>query len=129
MSFFKGKINRWCDCKYCSIQICIFSERVCKNGANVRAIQTPESQQFITPLTLSTLSKNPVLSGLVKKEDKDVWNNHVEIGLGPICLLLHLQQLKHFPRWQMGNVTIYCLLPIYLLNAQFFCSSYGFRYV
>ena len=42
-----------------------------KQGANVRVIQTPESQQFITPLTLSTLSKNPVLSGLVKEDDKD----------------------------------------------------------
>ena len=52
-----------------------------KQGANVKVIQTPESQKFITPLTLSTLSKNPVLSGLVKEKDKDVWNNHVEIGL------------------------------------------------
>ena len=52
-----------------------------KLGANVKVIQTPDSRQFITPLTLSTLSKNPVLSGLVKEEDKDVWNNHVEIAL------------------------------------------------
>jgi len=52
-----------------------------KLGANVRVIQTPESQQFITPLTLSTLSKNPVLIGLLKEDDNDVWNNHVEIGL------------------------------------------------
>ena len=52
-----------------------------KYGANVKVIQTPESQEFITPLTLSTLSKNPVLTGLVKQEDKGVWNNHVEIGL------------------------------------------------
>ena len=33
-----------------------------KKGANVRVIQTTESQQFITPLTLSTLSKNPSLA-------------------------------------------------------------------
>ena len=52
-----------------------------KLGANVRVIQTPESQQFITPLTLSTLSKNSVLTGLLKEDEKDVWNNHVEIGL------------------------------------------------
>ena len=52
-----------------------------KHGANVRVIQTPESNKFITPLTLSTLSKNPVLTGLVKEENKDMWNNHVEIGL------------------------------------------------
>ena len=51
-----------------------------KKGANVRVIQTTESQQFITPLTLSTLSKNPVLVELTK-EDGKIWNNHVEIGL------------------------------------------------
>ena len=51
-----------------------------KKGANVRVIQTTESQQFITPLTLSTLSKNPVLIELTK-EDGNIWNNHVEIGL------------------------------------------------
>lgn len=51
-----------------------------KKGANVRVIQTTESQQFITPLTLSTLSKNPVLVELTR-EDGKIWNNHVEIGL------------------------------------------------
>ena len=39
-----------------------------KLGANVRVVMTPESKGFITPLTLSTLSKNPVLSTLVKEE-------------------------------------------------------------
>ncbi len=52
-----------------------------KLGANVRVVQTPSSKEFVTTLTLSTLSKNPVLSTLTKEEDKDVWNNHVEIGL------------------------------------------------
>ena len=52
-----------------------------KLGANVRVVQTPSSKEFVTPLTLSTLSKNPVLSNLTKEKDKDVWNNHVEIGL------------------------------------------------
>ena len=51
-----------------------------KKGANVRVIQTTESQQFITTLTLSTLSKNPVLVELTKDDGK-IWNNHVEIGL------------------------------------------------
>ncbi|MGC6490350.1 MAG: bifunctional phosphopantothenoylcysteine decarboxylase/phosphopantothenate--cysteine ligase CoaBC [Flavobacteriales bacterium] len=51
-----------------------------KHGANVKVIMTPESKQFVTPLTLSTLSKNKVLSTLVKEDDKDVWNNHVELG-------------------------------------------------
>ena len=52
-----------------------------KLGANVRVVMTPESKGFITPLTLSTLSKNPVLSTLVKEENHEEWNNHVKIGL------------------------------------------------
>jgi phosphopantothenoylcysteine decarboxylase/phosphopantothenate--cysteine ligase len=41
---------------------------------------TPASKDFITPLTLSTLSKNPVYSSFVE-EDDEVWNNHVDLGL------------------------------------------------
>lgn len=52
-----------------------------KNGANVQVIQTPASKEFITPLTLSTLSKNAVLSSFTKEDDPDVWNNHVDLGL------------------------------------------------
>ena len=39
-----------------------------KQGANVKVIQTPESQQFITPLTLSTLSKIQFLVDWLKKK-------------------------------------------------------------
>ena len=53
-----------------------------KAGANVKVVMTPASKDFITPLTLSTLSKNPVYSSFVDKDDDNaVWNNHVELGL------------------------------------------------
>lgn len=53
-----------------------------KAGANVRVVMTPASKDFITPLTLSTLSKNPVLSHFTNEDDdNEVWNNHVELGL------------------------------------------------
>jgi phosphopantothenoylcysteine decarboxylase/phosphopantothenate--cysteine ligase len=53
-----------------------------KAGANVKVVMTPASKDFITPLTLSTLSKNPVLSSFTNEEDCNaVWNNHVELGL------------------------------------------------
>jgi phosphopantothenoylcysteine decarboxylase/phosphopantothenate--cysteine ligase len=53
-----------------------------KAGANVKVVMTPASKDFITPLTLSTLSKNPVLSSFTNEEDANaVWNNHVELGL------------------------------------------------
>ncbi len=53
-----------------------------KLGAEVKVIMTPASKDFITPLTLSTLSKNPVHSTFYDKEDEnEVWNNHVDLGL------------------------------------------------
>ncbi|MDC3029882.1 bifunctional phosphopantothenoylcysteine decarboxylase/phosphopantothenate--cysteine ligase CoaBC [Flavobacteriales bacterium] len=82
MSFFKDKnVIVGVTASIAAYKSAFLVREFVKQGANVRVIQTPESQQFITPLTLSTLSKNPVLSGLVKEDDKDVWNNHVEIGL------------------------------------------------
>jgi phosphopantothenoylcysteine decarboxylase/phosphopantothenate--cysteine ligase len=53
-----------------------------KAGANVKIVMTPASKDFITPLTLSTLSKNPVYSSFTTEDDDNaVWNNHVELGL------------------------------------------------
>ena len=53
-----------------------------KAGAEVQVIMTPASKDFVTPLTLSTLSKNPVYSTFYNEEDENAsWNNHVEIGL------------------------------------------------
>jgi phosphopantothenoylcysteine decarboxylase / phosphopantothenate---cysteine ligase len=51
-----------------------------KEQAEVKVILTSSAAQFITPLTLATLSKNPVLTGFVKN-DAGEWNNHVELGL------------------------------------------------
>lgn len=50
-----------------------------KNGAEVKVIATKDALEFITPLTLSTLSKNPVHSDLYEKESGE-WTNHVELG-------------------------------------------------
>ncbi|TDU40554.1 phosphopantothenoylcysteine decarboxylase/phosphopantothenate--cysteine ligase [Gelidibacter sediminis] len=53
-----------------------------KAGAHVKVVMTPASKDFITPLTLSTLSKNPVFSSFVNDDDENgTWNNHVELGL------------------------------------------------
>ena len=53
-----------------------------KAGANIKVVMTPASKDFITPLTLSTLSKNPVHSSFTNEDDDNaVWNNHVELGL------------------------------------------------
>jgi phosphopantothenoylcysteine decarboxylase/phosphopantothenate--cysteine ligase len=63
-----------------------------KAGAHVQVIMTPASKDFITPLTLATLSKRPVFSSFYKEEEESIsqvettnknleWNNHVEIAL------------------------------------------------
>ena len=53
-----------------------------KAGANVKVVMTPASKDFVTPLTLSTLSNNPVYSSFVNEDEEDpVWNSHVELGL------------------------------------------------
>src|SRR6195952_780960 len=51
-----------------------------KAGANVQVVMTPDATSFITPLTLSTLSKKPVLVQYSNTETGE-WNNHVELGL------------------------------------------------
>lgn len=48
-----------------------------KEGAEVKVIMTPSAKSFITPLTLSTLSRNAVLSEIFEKEE---WANHVMLG-------------------------------------------------
>jgi phosphopantothenoylcysteine decarboxylase / phosphopantothenate---cysteine ligase len=51
-----------------------------KNGAEVKVIMTDHAKEFITPLTLSTLSRNPVLTEFFNTENGD-WNSHVDLGL------------------------------------------------
>jgi len=56
-----------------------------RKGALVKVIQTPASRDFVTPLSLSTLSKSPVLSDL---SDVGIWANHVELGRWADLLLI-----------------------------------------
>jgi|694.fasta_scaffold57961_4 phosphopantothenoylcysteine decarboxylase/phosphopantothenate--cysteine ligase len=60
-----------------------------KAGAHVQVIMTPASKDFITPLTLSTLSKNPVYSSFYdESEENEKWNSHVELGLWADLMLI-----------------------------------------
>jgi phosphopantothenoylcysteine decarboxylase/phosphopantothenate--cysteine ligase len=51
-----------------------------KEGASVKVVMTAHAKEFITPLTLATLSKNPVLADFFDPENGS-WNSHVELGL------------------------------------------------
>ena len=70
-----------------------------KAGAHVQVIMTPASKDFVTPLTLATLSKNPVFSTFYESPDnfstdesqvqgEGVWNNHVELALWADIMLI-----------------------------------------
>ncbi|RDK86863.1 bifunctional phosphopantothenoylcysteine decarboxylase/phosphopantothenate--cysteine ligase CoaBC [Marinirhabdus gelatinilytica] len=53
-----------------------------KAGAEVKVVMTPSAKEFVTPLTLSTLSKNEVHSSFINEEDDNAqWNNHVALAL------------------------------------------------
>jgi len=51
-----------------------------KEGAGVKVIMTKHAKEFITPLTLATLSKNPILNEFFDPENGS-WNSHVDLGL------------------------------------------------
>jgi phosphopantothenoylcysteine decarboxylase/phosphopantothenate--cysteine ligase len=60
-----------------------------KAGAHVQVVMTPASIDFVTPLTLSTLSKKPVYSTFYNEEDANAtWNNHVELALWADYMLI-----------------------------------------
>lgn len=59
-----------------------------KAGAEVQVIMTPASHQFVTPFTLSTLSKKPVYTEFFNSKENGTWNNHVELALWADILLI-----------------------------------------
>jgi phosphopantothenoylcysteine decarboxylase/phosphopantothenate--cysteine ligase len=85
-----------------------------KAGAHVQVIMTPASKDFVTPLTLSTLSKNPVYSSFYN-EDNDPsqngeqtkqnaqWNNHVELGLWADLMLIAPATANTLSKMANGN--------------------------
>jgi phosphopantothenoylcysteine synthetase/decarboxylase len=65
----------------------VLTRLLVKAGADVRVILTPSAHQFITPLTLATLSKNPVVTSFEKNEAGE-WNNHVQLGLWAEAMII-----------------------------------------
>jgi phosphopantothenoylcysteine decarboxylase / phosphopantothenate---cysteine ligase len=58
----------------------VLTRLLVKDEAEVKVVMTPAALDFVTPLTFSTLSKNPVYTKFFK-EDTGEWNNHVDLGL------------------------------------------------
>ena len=59
-----------------------------KKGADVKVVMTDSAKDFVTPLSLSTVSKNPVHSSFKSDDEDGVWNNHVELGLWADFMLI-----------------------------------------
>lgn len=97
-----------------------------KAGAEVKVILTPAARDFVTPLTLSTLSKNPVLSSFTHEDDEnEVWNNHVDLGLWADLFLIAPATANTISKMAQGeadNLLIAAYLsakcPIYIAPAM-----------
>ncbi len=75
-----------------------------KTGAEVQVVMTPAAKDFVTPLTLSTLSKNPVHSSFFDEEDENaVWNNHVDLGLWADLMIIAPATANTLSKMATGN--------------------------
>jgi phosphopantothenoylcysteine decarboxylase/phosphopantothenate--cysteine ligase len=97
-----------------------------KAGAEVRIVMTPASADFVSPLTLATLSKNEVLTSFVKQEDGAVdWNNHVDLGLWADLMLIAPATANTLSKMASGtcdNLLLACYLsakcPVFVAPAM-----------
>lgn len=94
-----------------------------KAGAEVKVVMTPDAEQFVTPLTLSTLSENPVVSSFTDEEKN--WNNHVDLGLWADLMLVAPATANTLSKMASGNantilVTTYlsAKCPVYFAPAM-----------
>lgn len=90
----------------------VLTRLLIKGGAQVKVVMTPAAGDFITPLTLATLSRNPALTEF-KKETAGEWNNHVELGLWADAMVIapaSANTLSKMASGQCDNL----LLAVYL---------------
>jgi len=75
-----------------------------KAGAEVKVILTESAVSFVTPLTLATLSKNPVHLDFINEDDGTLdWNNHVELGLWADLMIIAPATANTMSKMANGN--------------------------
>jgi phosphopantothenoylcysteine decarboxylase/phosphopantothenate--cysteine ligase len=97
-----------------------------KKGANVKVVMTEAAKEFVTPLTLSTLSKNEVYSSFTNEEDDNAqWNNHVVLALWADLFVVAPATANTLSKMAHGtcdNLLLACYLsakcPIYFAPAM-----------
>lgn len=66
---------------------CLIIRALVKKGAEVQVVITPAGKEFITPITLSALSRHPVISDFFSQRD-GTWHSHVDLGLWADAMLI-----------------------------------------
>lgn len=66
---------------------CLIIRALVKRGAEVQVVITPAGKEFITPITLSALSRHPVISDFFSQRD-GTWHSHVDLGLWADAMLI-----------------------------------------
>jgi phosphopantothenoylcysteine decarboxylase/phosphopantothenate--cysteine ligase len=98
-----------------------------KQGAEVKVVMTPSGTDFVTPLTLSTLSQNPVVSSFTEEGvgDHANWNNHVDLALWADLMLIApatLNTLSSMAHARCNNLLLACYLsaqcPVFIAPAM-----------
>ena len=84
-----------------------------KQGALVKVVMTKSAIDFITPLTLSTLSNNPVFSDFTSCKDKGIWNNHVDLGLWADYMVVAPATANTLSKMATGEVDNF-MMAVYL---------------
>lgn len=95
-----------------------------KQGAEVQVVITPAGKEFITPLTLATLSSHPVISEFFSHRD-GTWNSHVDLGLWADAMLIAPATASTIGKMANGVadnmlVTTYlsCKAPVFIAPAM-----------
>jgi phosphopantothenoylcysteine decarboxylase/phosphopantothenate--cysteine ligase len=96
-----------------------------KKGSDVKVIVTESALQFVTTITLSTLSKNPVLKDFIKDKETGEWNNHVELGAWADVFLIAPATAHSISNLVTGKADSFflatflsCTAPIFLAPAM-----------
>lgn len=97
-----------------------------KKGARVKVVMTESAKEFVTPLTLSTLSKNEVFSSFTSEENENAqWNNHVELALWADIFIIAPATANTLSKMANGtsdNLLLACYLsakcPVYYAPAM-----------